>query len=335
MVVGSNPAGPINLTFFYTYFYVNPSDAGCMQQITIGIFHDDNLASDLGKKATESDMVLFHRKTNESIFTFVYPVDDKIIPKSQIVNMIDFAIISAEKITPNLGETILMLDSIGLDKGIIVTPPYNDNTQLNKMIKDTTLESFELMEKDVHQIMKHLQQQTINKNSEKPVAVTIDHSFHVKGVGEVILGFVNQGTVKKHDKLTLFPMEKEIIIRSIQMQDKDFDTAPSGSRVGLAVKGVKVDELSRGCIVSEPDTVENTSTIMVSITKNPFYPKIKEGKYHMTIGLQTVPITISKVESEQITLETEKKISYLPDQQVLILDLNADKLHHMGTGKII
>ena len=52
-----------------------------MQQLTIGIFHDDSLAKDLGKKATESDMVLFHRKTDDQIFTFIYPVEDKIIPK--------------------------------------------------------------------------------------------------------------------------------------------------------------------------------------------------------------------------------------------------------------
>ncbi len=88
-----------------------------MNQITIGIFHDDTFAKDLGKKATESDMVFFHRKTDNAVFSFIHPVEDKIIPKSQIMNTIDAAIISAENITPALGETILMLHSLNQKEG--------------------------------------------------------------------------------------------------------------------------------------------------------------------------------------------------------------------------
>jgi selenocysteine-specific translation elongation factor len=126
-----------------------------MHQVTIGIFHDDHLAQELGKKATESDMVLFHRKTDDYLFTFAYPIDDKIIPKSQIINMIDIAIISAKQITPNLGETILLLDSIGLNKGIILIPPYSDTSQLKKMIEGTSIESFQLMERDIFKIKQY------------------------------------------------------------------------------------------------------------------------------------------------------------------------------------
>jgi len=306
-----------------------------MQQLTIGIFHDDSLAKDLGKKATESDMVLFHRKTDDQIFTFIYPVEDKIIPKSQIISMIDFAIVSAEQITPALGETILMLDSVNIKKGIIIIEPYMDTTHLEKMIQDTTLSSFQIMPRDIHQIMEYLQNQNIKKDETASVAVTIDHSFHVKGVGEVILGFVNQGTVKKHDKLQLIPLNKEIIVRSIQMQDNDVEAAPAGSRVGLAIKGVKVDDLKRGYLLCSEETAKTSSTINLSFSKNPFYPEINTGKFHTTIGLQTIPISLKKKTDESISIKTERPIAYLTYQHVLILDLNADKLHHMGTGKIL
>jgi len=315
------------------YVYVTPLDASGMQQVTVGIFHDDNLASDLGKKATESDIVLFHRKTDDHLFTFVYPVDGKIIPKSQIMNMIDIAIISAKEITPSLGETILMLDSLGLEKGIII-PSYSNLSQLEKMIENTTIESFHRMERNVHQIMDYLQNQTIQKNIQGSVAVTIDHAFHVKGVGEVVLGFVNQGIINKHDKLTLFPSDKQLIIRSIQIQDKDLDSAPAGSRVGLAIKGVNASDLNRGFILSNTENTKATSTCSLSFKKNPFYSQISKGKFHMTIGLQTVPMMISTINDSVITIQTEKPVSYLPNQPVLLLDLNANKLHHMGTGFI-
>lgn len=305
-----------------------------MHQITVGIFHDDSLAPDLGKKATESDMVLFHRKTDDEIFTFIYPVDDKIIPKSQIMNMIDFAIISAEQITPNLGETILMLDAIGIKKGIFIIPSYADITQLKKMIENTNLASFSFVDRNIHEIMDHLTNIKIEKKSDANVAVAIDHSFHVKGIGEVILGFVIQGKIKKHDKLLLHPLNKEVIVRSIQMQDKDVDLATSGSRVGLALKGVEIDDLSRGYILSNADNVISQTSCSLAFKKNPYFPEIKKGKFHITVGLQTVPISIIEINDTHVSIEMDKPIVYLPHQNFLLLDLNAEKLHLMGSGTI-
>lgn len=303
-----------------------------MNQMTIGIFHDDLLAKDLGKKATESDMVFFHRKTDDTIFSFIYPVEDKIIPKSQIMNMIDLAIISAEKITPALGETILLLDSIHMNKGIILIEPFTDTTQLNSLIKNTTIDSFEKMPKDIHQIMKFIQKQSVGRNDNLPAVATIDHSFQVKGIGEVALGFVNQGTIKKHDKLKLLPPDKGIIIRSIQIQDKDVDEAPAGSRTGLAIKGAMIDDLKRGYLICEEKAVETKTKWTLSFNKNPFYQNISSGKFHATIGLQTMPIIISKINEKSITIESEKPISIMNNQRFIILDLNARKLHHIGTA---
>mgnify|MGYP006286487727 CR=1 FL=1 len=307
---------------------------GGMQQVTIGLFHDETIAKELGKKATASDMVFFHRKKDDLVFSFVYPVEDKITAKSQIMNMLDVAIISAEHITPAVGETILMLDSLKVTKGIFIIPPYADTHQLEKMIKDTSLESFQFISKDVHKIIYFLEKQAIKRNQDEAGVITIDHSFHVKGVGEVVLGFVTQGNISKHDKLMIQPIGKETLVRSIQMQDDDVDHAPTGSRVGLALKNVTVDDLKRGYLLSTSEEVHSDSSLTLSFSKNPFYPTISTGSFHATIGLQTVPIKITNIETEKITIETDKPVCYLKNQAVIILDLNADKLHHMGTGTI-
>ena len=306
-----------------------------MNQITIGIFHDDALAKELGKKATQSDMVFFHRKTDDAVFSFLYAFEDKIIPKSQIMNSIDVALISGDQITSALGETILLLDSLGYNKGAFLIPPFSDPSALRSMIKSTSLESFQIIEKHIHSINLYLDGVTIKRSYDEPVIVTIDHFFHVKGVGEVVLGFVDQGILHKHDKLWLLPLKKEVVVRSIQMQDNDFDEALAGSRVGLALKGVTVDELKRGFILCQPDMVETGSDLTLSFIKNRFYPQVSKGKFHATIGLQTVPITISDITNETVTISAEKPICYMKSQKVILLDLNADKLHHIGTGTII
>jgi len=306
-----------------------------MNQITIGIFHDDTLAKELGKKATQSDMVFFHRKTDDTVYSFLSPFEDKVIPKSQIMNSIDVAIISAEQITSSLGETILLLDSLGHKVGAFIIPPFSDPSPLRTMIKSTSLESFQIIEKQIHSINTYLESLTIKRSYDEPVIVTIDHFFHVKGVGEVVLGFVDQGTLQKHDKLLLLPLKKEVVVRSIQMQDNDFNEAPAGSRVGLALKGITVDELKRGFILCQPDVVETGSDLRLSFTKNRFYPQISKGRFHATIGLQTVPITISDITNETVAISSEKPICYRKSQKVILLDLNADKLHHIGTGTIM
>ncbi len=49
----------------------------------------------------------------------------------------------------------------------------------------------------------------------KGTVVRIDRAFPVKGVGEIVLGFVTKGELHRHDKLTLLPSNKDVTIRSV------------------------------------------------------------------------------------------------------------------------
>jgi selenocysteine-specific translation elongation factor len=306
-----------------------------MKHVTVGIFHDEALGRELGKKGTESDIVMFNRKTDTCIFTFMHPLGDKISAKTQIISSIDAAILCCTELTPEVGETILMLDAVGISKGIIVVPLYTDTTRLNSMVKGTSLESFVVVERDLPKIVEYLEQVPLQRDSVSPPLVVVDHSFSVKGVGEVILGLVRIGTIRKHDSLVLLPGGKPVMVRSIQMQDSDFDAAEAGSRVGLAVKGVTVDELKRGSVLCFPESAKTGTKFLLSFSKNRFYPEIKEGVFHVTVGMQTVPVMVSQVNNGSLTIESEKPIAYIPNDSFLLLDLNAKKLHLMGMGTIV
>ena len=305
-----------------------------MKNITIGIFHDEKLGSELGKKGTTSDILMFNRKTDDSVFTFMSPVEDKLTTKTMIISNIDSAIISCEQITPEIGETILLLDSVGIKDGIIIVPEYSDTAPLEKLIKDTTLKNFTITDKNPVKIMQILEGINPQRDVTSPASVIVDHSFSVKGVGEVILGVVKQGTLKKHDKMILLPLNKEVVIRSIQMQDKDFDEAQAGCRVGLAIKGATAEEMKRGSIFTTPDGVKIDNKFTLKFTKNRFYPEVKKGVFHATIGMQSIPVNITDVKEDTITIETEKPVCYTREDDFILFDLNAKKLHHIGNGKI-
>ncbi|MGO9644446.1 MAG: EF-Tu/IF-2/RF-3 family GTPase [Candidatus Bathyarchaeia archaeon] len=302
-----------------------------MKHLTVGIFHDDALSRELGKKNTESDIGMCSRKTENNIFSFMYPVEDKLTPKSQIISSVDVAIVTFSGMTRELGETLVMLDSVGLSKGIAITSPYATADQIAMLTKDTSAKSFSVENRDAVKTLDLLKNYQPERNTTSPAVVVVDHSFSVKGVGEVILGFVKRGVVRKYDKLTLLPANKEVIVRSIQMQDEEFDETDAGSRVGLAIKGATVEEMKRGSMLCAPDDVRTDSTVKLSFKKSPFYSDdVKEGAFHVTVGMQTLPITITEKSDTSIVIESEKPIVYLEQDTFLILDLNAKKVRIMG-----
>jgi selenocysteine-specific translation elongation factor len=302
-----------------------------MKHLAVGVFHDDAIGRELGRKETGSDIVMFNRKMDEHIFTFMSPLEDKISVKSQIICSIDAAVVALAEMTRELGETVVMLDSLGISKGIAVTSLYATPEQITAITSDTSLASFIIGKRDPGKMLQVLKTSDPERDTASPVLVVVDHSFSVKGVGEVILGFVKKGIVRKYDELILLPANKRVMVRSIQMQDEDFDEAEAGSRVGLAIKGATVEEMKRGSVLCASDSAKTGTTVKLSFKKSPFYPDdVREGAFHVTVGMQTVPITITGKSETSLIIESEKPIVYTPEDIFLLLDLNAKKMRIMG-----
>jgi selenocysteine-specific translation elongation factor len=306
-----------------------------MKNLTVGIFHDQELGRELGKKSSETDILMFSRKTESCVYTFLSPLEDRLIPKSQIMSSIDAAIVNLGAIGPEAGETIIMLDSFGITKGLFLAPADADMGRIKAMVKGTSLESFALRERNAQAIFDVLDGLEAEKDAGSPVVVAIDQSFSVKGVGEVALGFVQQGMLKKFDQLELLPPGKEVTVRSIQMQDKDFDEAPAGSMVGVAVKGATAEEMKPGSVLCAPSAAKKAMKINLAFEKNSFYPDLRPGAFHVSVGLQTYPVKVDGNGQGQLTIESEKPIVYLPGSIFLLLDLNAKKMHVIGKGKAL
>jgi selenocysteine-specific translation elongation factor len=303
-----------------------------MKHLTVGVFHDDTLGRELGKKeGTESDIVMFNRKMDEHIFTFMSPLDDKLSAKSQIISSIDAAVVTFAEKTRELGETVVMLDSFDVSKGIAVTSFYATPEQITAITKDTSVASYIIGKRDPGKMLQVLKSFDLGRDTASSALVMVDHSFSVKGVGEVILGFVKKGFVRKYDELTLLPANRIVTVRSIQMQDEDFDDAEAGSRVGLAIKGATVEEMKRGSVICASDSVKTSTRVKLSFKKSPFYSDdVREGAFHATVGMQTIPITITEKNETSLVIESEKPIVYAPGDLFLLLDLNAKKMRVMG-----
>ncbi|KAK7080035.1 hypothetical protein SK128_026872 [Halocaridina rubra] len=81
-----------------------------------------------------------------------------------------------------------------------------------------------------------------------PFLLPIDNFFNVTGRGTVVVGTLKQGTIKKLDEAHLLGFDRQIrtTVSDIQAFKKSLPKAEAGDHIGVLLRGVKQDVLSRG-----------------------------------------------------------------------------------------
>jgi selenocysteine-specific translation elongation factor len=305
-----------------------------VESINFVVLGKQDIASEFGKKGTETDLTLFDRKESDIIKTWVVPTGfpEKIQPLFQAINLAEYVIFYVDKLDKFTGEQIIALDSLKKEKGILSHTFDVDETKLNLMIKGTVVENYIQVD---HDKIKEEMDKFKPLSNESPSEMVIDHCFDVKGVGTVILGKVTCGKIKQYDNLKLYPEGIDVLIKSIQMHDDPVSESICPARVGLAVKGVKPDDVSRGDVISEKDAVTVNSTITLDFVKSPFYKgDVAENQGCLvSVGLQ---IKAAKfVSITPLKLQFEKTIVYKPGDIAVILKPESNTIRIFGNGAIL
>ena len=250
-----------------------------------------------------------------------YP--DKIQSLLTSLNIADQVLLHVTKLDTYFAETLVAIDSLDMQTGYLVLENVSPD-DLAPLMKDTVLSSYKVLENQVVAIRTELAK--LEPNNPGDTIVLIDHSFNVRGVGAVALGIVKQGTLKKYDELTINPGEKKAIVKSIQVHDIDVEQAISGTRVGLSLKNIKVEDIPRGSVLSEnPLSCPTSIDLNASISK---YSKkgLNPGDVIMlNSAMNYVPATVAEGcvpcgGSNRIKLTLEKPLPILPKHRIAIVD---------------
>ena len=305
-----------------------------IQSINFVILGKQDLASEFGKKGTESDLTLYDRKESDIIKTWVIPngFPEKIQPLFQAINLAEYVIFHVDKLDKFTGEQIIDLDSLKKEKGILSHTFDVDESKLNMMIKGTVVENYTRVDQDKIKDEMNTLEPITNDN---PAELLIDHCFDVKGVGTVILGKVTNGKIKQYDNLKLYPHNIDVLIKSIQMHDDPVSESVCPARVGLAVKGAKPDEVGRGDVISVEDAVEIQTEIELDFEKSPFYKsEIAENQGCLVnIGLQIKAAKFSSI--TPLKLIFEKPVVCKKNDIAVILKPESTTIRILGSGKIL
>jgi selenocysteine-specific elongation factor len=81
------------------------------------------------------------------------------------------------------------------------------------------------------------------------VRLHIDRSFTIRGAGTVVTGTLWSGQLARGDELVLFPGDRRVRVRGLQVHDQPVPEAPAGQRVAVNLVGVGVSEVSRGDVL--------------------------------------------------------------------------------------
>jgi len=318
-----------------------------MPNLNVAVIGSPDYAKGIGKKSTASDITFYDVKRDDITLSLVEPTKypEKLASLFFTASLADVAVVVVEQIGPAFGESVIMLDCVGVKKGYIVTKGYITRDQIAPLIKDTVLEGYSLFEDDPVQLRERLLIQAREDlvggvaANDSTGSVPVDHYFDVKGVGAVILGCVADGVIRKHDTVKVHPLGREAEIRSIQKHDDDFDLAKKGDRVGLALKGVSVSDLERGTVLSNDATLIKNSEIVarVHLVKYWLNP-LKEGMVlHIGHWMQFEPARVESVDAggdwrnPEVRLKLQKDLVYHTGAKAVVSYLEGGKLRIIGT----
>ena len=175
------------------------------------------------------------------------------------------------------------------------------------------------------------------KGNEGSLIIPVDQHFNVKGVGLVAIGYVQSGSVSKHDTIQVLPAEENGIVRSLQVMDDDVEIAVSGDRVGLAIRNLREETLHRGCMVTHLDSgalIKNTESTF-EINKAPFQKRELEvgDIIHAAVDMQFVVGRITNKEKSIVTVDWEVPLWTRLERSppVIISQLDAMPMRIIGT----
>ncbi|MCY4490754.1 MAG: EF-Tu/IF-2/RF-3 family GTPase [Thaumarchaeota archaeon] len=304
-----------------------------VKSMNFALLGDHSIAGNLGKKGTETDLTLYDKKESDVIRTWVVPngFPEKIQPLFQAINLSEFAVLHITSMDKFAGEQIVALDMLGKKIGILSHSYDVDENLLNSMIRGTVVENYAIAKPDmIRDAITKIEPISINGKTK----IVIDHCFDVKGVGTVVLGKVISGSIKQYDNLKLLPTGIQVMVKSIQMHDVPVEQADCPARVGLSLKGVKPEDVGRGDILCEDDSVKITDMLELDFHKTKYYKgDVTEGQMCLTcVGLKIMAGKFTSISPLKIKLD--KPVACY-NEIGIVLKPESPGIRILGSGKIL
>ncbi len=317
------------------------------KSLTVGFFGTDldflkQLGSAIGKKGTESDLLFWNKKEGDVAITAIaaatYP--ERLTPMLQVASLADFGVLAIDALDTAVGEIMIALGASGKRGLLILRNP--ETAERARAIAKDRLKGWIAIDwsgdDSLRRFRELLQDLDVPRDADSLCTVVLDHAFAVRGVGTVALGFVRRGVLRVHDELRLAPLDKSVLVRSIQRFDEDQTEAPPGSRVGVALKGIEANEIERGALLTADAAVVSSP----DVTLRPFHrvewakDPLETGKpgFHLQVGLYPRPVVLTEL-GPHLKATADRPVPLSAGESAFLVALRgAGSLRVLGHGAV-
>ena len=149
-----------------------------------------------------------------------------------------------------------------------------------------------------------------------PVRLWIDRAFTIRGAGTVVTGTLAAGAVAPGDRLQLG--DREVTVRGVQSLGEPVERATATARVALNLRGVAVDELSRGDALLTPSAFRASDVVDVTLTVPPDERLPAEPVVH--VGSATVVARLRPLDGAVVRLRLASALPLRIGDRLLLRD---------------
>ncbi|WP_346622643.1 selenocysteine-specific translation elongation factor [Blastococcus montanus] len=157
---------------------------------------------------------------------------------------------------------------------------------------------------------------------EAPVRLWIDRAFTIKGAGTVVTGTLAAGSAAAGDRFLLG--DREVTVRGVQSLGAPVERARATARVALNLRGVAVEDLSRGDALLTPGAFRRTDVVDVTLAGEPDDRLPTEPVVH--VGSATVGARLRPLDGAAVRLRLNEPLPLRVGDRLLLRDPGARRV---------
>ena len=168
------------------------------------------------------------------------------------------------------------------------------------------------------------------------VRLWVDRSFTIRGAGTVVTGTLGAGTLAVGDTLALG--DREVTVRGLQSLGADATSVAAVARVAVNLRGVDVDDVSRGDALLTPGSWPSTDVLDVRVRPHGAEGEDRgevadlPGELVAHLGTAAVPVRLRPLGGEMVRLTLLHALPVEPGDRLVLRDPGR---HAVAAGAVV
>ena len=225
------------------------------------------------------------------------------------IDFVLFVVAADEGIMPQTREHFEILNSLGIDDGIIavtktdmveeewlemlleeVNDYFRGSFLEGKPVIPVSAATGEGIDELKAEIIAKCDRENKRREEKELFRLPVDRVFTMQGFGTIVTGTLMDGNIKVGDDVVIYPEGTKAKVRGIQTYGRDTEIAVAGQRTAINLSGVSKEDIDRGDIVAYTDAVTVTNMIdaELSIFNSTDRVVLNNSRVHLYCGSDEV-----------------------------------------------